>query len=344
MRPPYFGRIGGECHSLCCILKYQNVIIIYLQWISNEIQKEMRKSIILVPLLLFLSNCSINIRKETDILKGTFDYSDKIQINYEIHGTGNSTIVFLHGFGASVETWRDIQSQLSKGNTLIFLDLKGFGLSTKPDDGKYSLEDQAEIVLAFLKAHKLRDITLVGHSYGGAVSIFTYLRDRSGHAPGIIRRLILIDASAYVQEFPYFIDILRKPFINWIVMNLIPTQITASLILHYLFYNDSNLSEERITRYAEYFDQPGSYNSFVECAKQIVPAHPDSISALIKTIAVPTLIIWGANDPAIPLEEGKRLHQDIRNSKLVVIPKCGHIPPEESPEECLNAILNFLEQ
>ena len=286
----------------------------------------------------------MNISKEADFLKGTFYYSDKIQINYEIHGSGTSTLVFLHGFGASVETWRDIQSPLSKGNTLFFLDLKGFGLSSKPDDGKYSLEDQAEIVLTFLKAHNLRDITLVGHSYGGAVAIFTYLKDRSGHAPGIIRRLVLIDAAAYVQKFPYFIDILRKPFMNWIVMNLVPTRLMASFVLHNLFYGESKLSEERITRYAEYFSQPGSYNSFVECARQIIPANPDSISTLIKTITVPTLIIWGANDPAIPLEEGQRLHQDIRNSKLAIIPNCGHIPHEESPEESLNAILNFLEQ
>jgi pimeloyl-ACP methyl ester carboxylesterase len=304
----------------------------------------MRKSVVIaVLLLLLLSGCSMNISKDTDFLKGIFDYSDKIHINYEIHGNGNSTIVFLHGFGASVETWRDIQLPLSKGNTLFFLDLKGFGLSSKPNDGKYSLEDQAEIVFAFLKAHNLHDITLVGHSYGGAVAIFTYLKDRSRFAPGIIRRLILIDAAAYVQEFPYFIDILRKPFINWVVMNLIPTQITASFILHNLFYDGNKLSDERITRYAEYFGQPGSYNSFVECARQIVPANPDSITALIKTVNVSTLIIWGANDPAIPLEEGQRLHKDIRDSKLVIIPNCGHIPHEESPEESINAILNFLD-
>jgi pimeloyl-ACP methyl ester carboxylesterase len=307
-------------------------------------QNEMRRSVIVIPLLLFLSNCSMNISKETDILEGSFDYSDTIHINYEIHGNGNSTIVFLHGFGASVETWRDIQLPLSKGNRLIFLDLKGFGLSSKPDDGKYSLDDQAEIVLAFLKAHHFHDVTLVGNSYGGAVSVFTYLRDRTDHAPGIVRRLILIDAAAYVQTFPFFIDILRKPIINWIVMNLVPTQITASFMLHYLFYDANKMSEERIARHAEYLGQPGSYDSFVDCARQMVPANPDSISALIKTIAAPTLIIWGADDPAIPLEHGQRLRRDIQNSTLVIIPHCGHIPQEESPEETVNAIMNFLEQ
>ncbi|RPI03223.1 MAG: alpha/beta hydrolase [Ignavibacteriae bacterium] len=324
-------------------MKYRNAIKYHFQKRSNQIPKEMRKSIIVVILLLFLSNCSMNISKEADSSKGTFDYSDKIQINYEIHGTGNSTIVFLHGFGASVETWRDIQLPLSKGNTLIFLDLKGFGLSSKPDDGKYSLDDQAEIVLAFLKTNHFHNITLVGNSYGGAVSVITYFKDRSDNARGNVHRLVLIDAAAYEQVFPFFIDVLRKPVINWIVMNLVPTEIMAGFILHYLYYDANKVSEERIARHAEYLGQPGSYDSFVGCARQMIPANPDSLSALIKTIAVPTLIIWGANDPAIPLEHGQRLHREIQNSQLVIIPNCGHMPQEESPDETVKALLKFME-
>jgi len=286
----------------------------------------------------------MNITNESGNLKRSYIYSNEIHISYEVHGNGNSPVVFLHGFGASVETWRDVQGQLAKGNTLFFLDLKGFGLSSKPDDGKYSLDDQAEIVLAFMRAQNLRNVTLVGHSYGGAVSLFTYLKDRSDFTSNIVQRLVLIDAAAYVQELPFFIEILRRPFVNWVVMNIVPAQIRASFTLRHLFYDTSKLSPERIARYADFFDRPGSYNSFVECARQIVPANPDSISSLIKTIVVPTLILWGANDPAIPIEHGQRLHQDIRNSSLVVIPNCGHIPHEETPEESLKAVINFLER
>ena len=327
-----------------CVLKYRNALMFHLGRKSRLTRNEMDRSIIVVAFLLLLGGCSMNIRKETDIRRGSFEYSDKIQINYEIHGNGSSTIVFLHGFGASVESWRDIQLPLSQGNTLIFLDLKGFGLSSKPDDGKYSLDDQAEIVLAFLKANHFDDITLAGNSYGGAVAVFTYLRDRSDQGEGIVRRLILIDAAAYVQVFPFFIDVLRKPILNWVVMNLVPTQLMARVILHYLFYDPTKVSEERIARHAEYLGQPGSYDSFVDCARQMVPANPDSISTLIKTIAVPALIIWGANDPAIPLEQGQRLHRDIQNSQLVIVPRCGHMPQEESPELTVNAIQNFLGQ
>jgi len=298
---------------------------------------------ILCTILLFCS-CSMDDTRQPSESKRTFVYSDQIRISYEVHGSGNSSIVFLHGFGASVETWRDIQSRLAQRNRLFFLDLKGFGLSSTPDDCRYSLEDQAEVVLAFIRAQNLHDVTLVGHSYGGAVCLFTYLKDRSIHDGGSIRRLVLIDAAAYVQDFPFFIDILRRPVLNWMVMKLVPAHLQASFVLRRLFHDPTKLSEERISRHAEFLGQPGSYNSFVESAKQMVPANPDSITALFKTIGVPTLILWGADDTAIPVELGRRLYRDIRASTLVIVPNCGHIPHEETPEESLEAILNFLER
>ena len=304
----------------------------------------MYKIISSVIVILFLGGCSTNVTKESSDLKRVFVYSDQVQISYEVHGNGDSPVVFLHGFGASVETWRDVQSRLAQKNKLYFLDLKGFGLSSKPDDGKYSLEDQADVVLAFIKAQDLHNVTLVGHSYGGAVCLFTYFKDRSNRDGAFIRRLVLIDAAAYVQNFPFFIDILRSPFMGWVVMHLIPAQTQASITLNYLFHDANKLSEERISRYAEFFDQPGCYNSFAECAEQIVPANPDSITALIRTIKAPSLILWGADDPAISVEHAYRLHKDIRNSRLAIIPDCGHNPHEEAPEESIKAILNFLEK
>lgn len=302
----------------------------------------MYKTITILCTILLVCSCSMDVTRQPSESKRTFAYTDQIQISYEVHGNGNTPIVFLHGFGASVETWRDVQSRLAPGNRLFFLDLKGFGLSSKPDDSKYTLEDQAEVVLAFMKTQNLHDVTLVGHSYGGAVCLFTYLKDRSLHNGGSIRRLVLIDAAAYVQDFPFFIDILRRPVLNWMVMKLVPAHMQASLVLRRLFNDPTKLSEERISRHAEFLGQPGSYHSFVESAKQMVPANPDSMIALFKTIRVPTLILWGADDTAIPVELGRRLYRDIRASTLVIVPNCGHIPHEEAPEESLEAILDFL--
>lgn len=283
---------------------------------------------------------TINAKRMSD--RRSFNFSEQVSINYEEHGTDGRPMVFLHGFGASIETWRDIQTGLQRNYRLFFLDLKGFGLSSKPDDGKYSLVDQAEIVLAFLKERKLKDVTLVGHSYGGAVCLFAYIKAQREGNEHIIKRMILVDAAAYIQNFPFFIKVLRKPIVNWMVMNLIPSKMRASFTLRRLFYEQTKVSETIIERYAAYFNQPGSYNSFVESAKQIVPQNPDAIVEEIKKIEVPSLILWGENDPVIPVEHAYRLNRDIRNSSLVIIPDCGHIPHEEKPEKSLKEIVNFM--
>jgi pimeloyl-ACP methyl ester carboxylesterase len=62
-----------------------------------------------------------------------------------------------------------------------------------------------------------------------------------------------------------------------------------------------------------------------------------------KSLQVPTLIIWGENDQWIPLEIGRRFHRDIPDSRLVVIPECGHVPQEEYPGVTAQLISDFIQ-
>src|SRR5947209_10945987 len=154
--------------------------------------------------------------------------------------------------------------------------------------------------------------------------------------------MVLIDAAGYIQSLPFFVDVLRIPIINWVAMNLVPSTIRAKFTLDRLFYDTTKVSDERISRYAKYFDQPGSSYSFIEAARQLIPEDPESIVEKIKTIKVPTLIIWGENDPAIHVDYAYRFKKDIADSQIVIIPTCGHIPNEEKPAETVRAIVNFL--
>ena len=103
----------------------------------------------------------------------TFLYSDSVAINYEVTGTGDKPIVFLHGFGLSTTSWNDIRVWFPNDEfKYYFLDLKGFGYSSKPRDGKYSFLDQAKIIVDFLEYNSLDEVILVGHSYGGGAALF----------------------------------------------------------------------------------------------------------------------------------------------------------------------------
>jgi pimeloyl-ACP methyl ester carboxylesterase len=59
-------------------------------------------------------------------------------------------------------------------------------------------------------------------------------------------------------------------------------------------------------------------------------------------ITIPTLVVWGANDEIVPLDEGRAYATQIPNAKLIVIPECGHVPALEKPDAFLSAAIPFL--
>jgi len=97
-----------------------------------------------------------------------------------------------------------------------------------------------------------------------------------------------------------------------------------------------------VEAYAAPLSLPGAKYALRQTAKQIIPDNIDEITSTYPRINAPTLIIWGQENKIIPLENGVRLHQAIRNSRLAVIERCGHDPPDERPKELMEVIREFL--
>ena len=76
----------------------------------------------------------------------TFDYHG-VKINY--YEAGRAPVILLHGFGASAYSWRFLGPALAADHRVFTLDLKGYGLSDKPEDRKYAISDQADMVAKF---------------------------------------------------------------------------------------------------------------------------------------------------------------------------------------------------
>jgi len=77
---------------------------------------------------------------------------------------------------------------------------------------------------------------------------------------------------------------------------------------------------------------------------QIVPADLAEITARYAEIDVPTLLLWGRHDPVVPLSVGEKLFDVLPNAQLVILEECGHLPPEELPQESLKGVLKFLSE
>jgi pimeloyl-ACP methyl ester carboxylesterase len=250
-------------------------------------------------------------------------------------------IVMLHGLGASSYTWNAITPQLAKTNRVIAIDLKGFGDSDKPLDEAYSIADQAALVKAYLAKNDLRGVTLVGHSYGGAVAMSVALDDAAATRKRI-DKLVLIDSLAYKQPVPFFFRLLQTPVVGKLGLELIPADVQISRALSVAYYRDEKVNPETIATYSAPLQSEGGKHALLATIESLTNENPDAFTERYKTLNTPTLLIWCAHDRIVPLAFGKRLAKDLPNSKIDVIEECGHIPQEEEPGQTLTAIKGFV--
>ncbi|WP_214174219.1 alpha/beta fold hydrolase [Geomobilimonas luticola] len=272
-----------------------------------------------------------------------FSYSATVEIAYERHGHGPTPVVFLHGFAAALTTWHDLVPFFpQESHTLYLLDLKGFGFSSKPRDRRYTMEDQAAIVTAFLERMGLSNVVLVGHSLGGGIALLTCLQARDGGKDDIVGRLVLIAPAAYPQRLPRIMRWLRNPLLGWSILHLLPLRFMVRYTLEHVFYDHRAITAKRIARYMTCFGRRGIGYVFITTCRQLVPERYAHLPDRYPAIAVPTLIIWGEHDRIIRPRHGEKLHAAIPGSLLTVVPCCGHNPHEERPGETYEILEGFL--
>ena len=274
----------------------------------------------------------------------TFQYSSDVTIHCVLDDRRTGPpLVLLHGFGTSSETWHDIRPLINQYGSLYLVDLKGFGLSSKPKHSDYTPDEQANIIAAFIRHQNLRDCVLVGHSYGGGVALRTYrkLKQLEGPMP---KGLVLIDPAVYPQKLPSYIAALRRPLVNRFLFLLTSSSFRARYTLNRVFHKKDAITPERIERIARFLDVPGAHDSFIAVARQIDKTDPTELVAHLDEIDGRTLVIWGAHDPVIPVSTADRLRQQLPHAKVVLAPDSGHVPQEEEPQRVADAILEFLRE
>jgi pimeloyl-ACP methyl ester carboxylesterase len=266
--------------------------------------------------------------------------STPIELHHKIYGAGNP-VLCIHGFGASLYSWRNFVDPLSQDYQLILIDLKGCGDSPKPPDSRYSTRDHADLIFKFILDQDLRNLTLVGNSFGGALSLFLSIMLLEKE-PGRLRSLVLIDAGAYKEYIPGYLKLIGVPIIGAAAIYLVPAKYAAKSILKLAYYDPGKITKEQIEAYAAPIAAPGGKHALLETGKQIIPPNIDELVTKYKDINVPTLIIWGKQDKIISPKVGDLLDQAIPNSTLKWIDQCGHVPQEEKPEETVPLVLDFL--
>jgi pimeloyl-ACP methyl ester carboxylesterase len=262
---------------------------------------------------------------------------DGVSLHYEQEGLGRP-LILLHGIPTDFLLWRNITPALTYGNTIYNLDLMGFGLSEKPQNQIYSLDAYVGQLSKFIANFHLDNPILIGHDLGGVIATLYTLRNS-----GKVRKLIIMDAPLYSAAPPLAVRLLRT--------RLIGDLFTGDWFLKYILrggmVKQELMTDVLLNYYLKpYHDDPGARSALLKCVRELElrPALEKEVQPNLGKIQVPTLIVWGAEDPYVPLEFGKKLDDAIPNSELYVVLRSGHYVQEERSEDVRAALKEFLDK
>lgn len=266
-------------------------------------------------------------------------------IAYADMGSGHKTIVFIHGLGSYSPAWSRNINELSQHFRCIAIDLPGYGKSSKePHSGLMSY--YAGVVAELIKELNLQNVYLAGHSMGGQISITTALL-----YPDMVKGIILVAPAGFERftagQKQWFRDVMTPKGVKLTTAEAIQNNLATN------FYKVPKEAEFMITdrlrmRKANDFD--GYCYAVAQSVKGMVD---EPVIDYLSDIKVPTLIFFGENDNLIPnryLNPGKTKDiaaygaSKIANSKLVMVPKCGHFMMFEKPEIFNSTVIEFLKQ
>ena len=305
------------------------------------VRRELRVALAVAALAIALGSCGLSAGDAADGPFARLGPPDApVKLYYEEQGKG-PPLLLIHGFGASTFTWRFVAPELAKTHRVIAVDLKGFGQSDKPFDERYSVVDQAELLAQLIEEKDLRNLTLVGHSFGGAVALLLALQANQ-RLDGRITKLVLLDSIAYPQQIPVFFRLLDVPLVSQIGVRMVPPTVQTRVALEIAYFDDSKIDAAEIETYAAPLKTAAGKHAMIHSARQILPEDIAQLSESYKAIELPTLILWCDHDRIVPLEVGLRLRRTLPNSTLRLVEDCGHMPQEEQPASTLALIKGFI--
>lgn len=260
-------------------------------------------------------------------------YIDGLRVNYIKKGAG-APLLLIHGFMGSILIFDNLIKSLSKYNTVLAVDLLGFGYSDKHLNFNYSRKNMAEICRKFMLSQGFNNFIILGHSMGGEVAL-----NMSYYYPQNIKKLILVNSTGYTQVFKLAKLINRiKILFKFIIKIAFRTYYLQNISFRLSFYNKKKFDKNLFNRlYSIMIRIP------VKTLYQFsIQDDSGKIGEKVNLINTDSLIIWGENDKIIPLRYGKKFNEDLMNSTLIILPKCGHIPFVESYESFMIVLHNYL--
>ena len=262
---------------------------------------------------------------------------DGLQVHLRDEGPRDDPepIVLVHGTAASLHTWEGWATELRKTRRVIRFDLPGFGLTGPNAANDYSIAIYVRFVTGLLDQLGVQRFVIAGNSLGGEVAWAV------AHAhPQRVSKLILVDAAGYWFEpksVPLGFRVAGLPALQPLMRNLLPPGLMDKSIRS-VYGEPDRVTPDLVAHYTDMIRREGNRAAL----RQRLIQRNTGREADIKTLKVPTLILWGGQDRLIPPSYAQRFATDIAGSRLVMFDTLGHVPMEEDPTATLVPVREFL--
>lgn len=275
--------------------------------------------------------------KRFHFLKEDFITVDRNKIHYLRVGKG-FPVFLIHSFAGSLRHWAFNIHALSRHFQVIAVDMPGYGESGRHTQ-EFSTELFSRTIVRIMDKLGIEKAHLIGSSLGGQVALITAVE-----YPERVQKLVLVDSAGAIP-IPY---VLRMPLMFLIYLfgpALIffrPGSLLVKLIIDFSFYRPSPLTRRFAKDVARYFRSVDYAHWSQILYKTVAGVVEKNLRHRVSLVEAETFIIWGKQDRVLWPFQGRYLHKNIKNSKLVMVDQCGHFPHIEKPQEFNQLVTSFL--
>ncbi|PRO65334.1 alpha/beta fold hydrolase [Alkalicoccus urumqiensis] len=244
------------------------------------------------------------------------------KLNYEKSGSG-PPVILLHGWGANIGAMSPIQRGLEGDFTVYSLDLPGFGDSEEPPE-QWGIADYCDVLRDFIDKLSIENPILIGHSFGGRMSIY-YTATYGG-----VHKVILVDSAGIKpkRKFSYHVKVSTYKAAK------------KMLKLPGLKHREEELLQKLKGKFGS-ADYKGTSGIMQQTMVKVVN---EDLQHLMPDMKCPVLLIFGEQDTATPVSDGKRMEELIPDAGLVVLNQAGHYAYLDQPQQFQAVIHSFLEK
>lgn len=248
------------------------------------------------------------------------------RIRYLVSGSSKKTLVLVHGLGASADRWARVIPLFAKTFRVVVPDLLGFGHSDRPSID-YTLEFFSDFLEDFFTHTGISSPFLIGSSMGGQI-VATYAISN----PQKVKKLVLVSPAGFMVKSTAVLD-------AYVMAALYPNRDIAAKAFDMMDSSGVPIDRAVVDDFVSRMKQPNAKFTFMSALLGL--QNSKMTRSMLETISAPTMLIWGTDDPVIPITLANNFVSAIPNCQFLSMEGSGHTPYVQNPQAFTKHVLGF---